>query len=136
MVCEHRVPLSSQVIKLLKSLPTRRTTRSCSSAPAVSASLGGALQMLMKRMGRTDVTVHGFRSTFSDWCHERTGANNLIVEMSLAHIVGSDVERSYRRSDLFAKRAKLMADWAASPLRRRQAVPWCRCAGLKKIYIW
>ena len=127
---EHRVPLSAPAIDLLRSLPTEKDNPHLFIGARGDRIFGGALQMLLKRMGRADVTVHGFRSTFSDWCHERTGANHTLVEMSLAHAVGSDVERSYRRTDLFAKRAKLMADWAAfatSPTAT--APPWYRCAG-------
>jgi integrase len=67
---------------------------------------------LLKRMGRTGITVHGFRSTFRDWTAEKTATPNHVIELALAHSVGSAVERAYRRSDLFVKRGKLMADWA------------------------
>jgi integrase len=62
--------------------------------------------------------VHGFRSTFRDWAAERTGTPNHVVEMALAHAIGSKVEASYRRGDLFEKRRALMdawADYGASP---------------------
>jgi integrase len=71
-----------------------------------------ALRAVMRRMGRTEVP-HGFRSGFSDWAHERTAHSNHAIELSLAHAVGSEVERSYRRSTLFEKRRKLMEQWAA-----------------------
>ena len=67
---------------------------------------------VLKRMGRTDITVHGFRSSFRDWAAERTSYPNHVVEMALAHAIGNAVERAYRRGDLFEKRRKLMADWA------------------------
>lgn len=67
---------------------------------------------VLKRMGRLDITVHGFRSTFRDWAAEQTSYPNHVVEMALAHVVGNKVEAAYRRGDLFAKRARLMADWA------------------------
>jgi integrase len=66
---------------------------------------------LMKRMGRKEV-VHGFRSAFSDWAHERTGHSNHAIEISLAHSVGSQAERAYRRGPMFDKRRKLMEEWA------------------------
>ncbi len=56
-------------------------------------------------------TVHGLRSSFRDWCAERTAAPREIAEMCLAHEVGSAVERSYLRSDLFDKRRDLMDQW-------------------------
>jgi hypothetical protein len=70
-----------------------------------------ALTRVVQRMGRTE-TVHGFRSTFSDWAHEQTAHANHTIEISLAHAVGSDVEKAYRRGNMFGKRAKLMSDWA------------------------
>jgi hypothetical protein len=48
----------------------------------------------------------------SDWAHERTSASNHVIELSLAHNIGSEVERSYRRTDLFERRRKLMEQWA------------------------
>src|SRR5205085_11340575 len=71
-----------------------------------------AMAQVLKRMGQLDITVHGFRSTFRDWAAERTSYPNHVVEMVLAHVVGNKVEAAYRRGDLFAKRARLMADWA------------------------
>jgi integrase len=109
---EHRVPLSSAAIALQKALPTESGNPNLFIGARGDRTSQAAVTVLPKRLGY-DVTVHGFRSTFADWCHERTGANGMIVEMCLAHTVGSDVERSYRRTDLFEKRRKLMADWAA-----------------------
>jgi integrase len=62
---------------------------------------------------RTGVTVHGFRSAFRDWAAEQTSHPSEVIEMALAHTVGNSVENSYRRTNLLAKRAALMADWAA-----------------------
>jgi integrase len=72
-----------------------------------------AMATLLKRMGRLDVTVHGFRSTFRDWCAERTGYPNHVVEKALAHVVADKVEAAYRRGDLFNKRRQLMQAWGA-----------------------
>ena len=63
-------------------------------------------------MGRGDLTVHGFRSTFRDWAAERTNFPSEVVEMALAHAVGTKVEAAYRRGDLFEKRRRLMDAWA------------------------
>jgi integrase len=57
-------------------------------------------------------TVHGFRSSFRDWCSERTSYPPAVAEQALAHAVGSKVERAYSRSDLFQKRVRLMTEWA------------------------
>jgi integrase len=71
-----------------------------------------AMLMLLRRMGREDLTAHGFRSTFSDWAAEETAFPREVVEMALAHTVENKVEAAYRRGDLFEKRRALMADWA------------------------
>jgi integrase len=65
------------------------------------------------RMGRSDLTTHGFRSTFRDWAAEATSFPHEVCEMSLGHAVASAVERAYRRGDLFEKRRKLMEAWAS-----------------------
>jgi integrase len=70
-----------------------------------------ALTRLLHRLGYAE-TVHGFRSSFSDWANEQTGHSSHTVEISLAHKVGSEVERAYRRGNMLAKRVKLMSDWA------------------------
>jgi len=65
------------------------------------------------RMRRTDITAHGFRSTFRDWAAERTGFAAEVAEMALAHVVSDRVEAAYRRGDLFQKRRQLAEAWAA-----------------------
>ena len=69
--------------------------------------------MILRRMKRTDLTVHGFRSSFRDWVAEETDNPSEMAEIALAHTVGTAVENAYRRSDLFERRRRLMADWAA-----------------------
>ena len=72
-----------------------------------------AMLKLLQRMGREDLTVHGFRSTFRDWAAERTNFPNEVVEMALAHAIDDKTEAAYRRGDLFEKRWRLMDAWAA-----------------------
>jgi integrase len=62
--------------------------------------------------GDIAATVHGLRSTFRDWCAERTNYPREVCELALAHVVASDVERAYQRGDLFDKRRRLMSEWA------------------------
>jgi integrase len=71
-----------------------------------------AMNMLLRRMGRGDLTVHGFRSTFSDWCAEQTNFPSEVREMALAHAVTDRVEAAYRRGGLFDKRQQLAEAWA------------------------
>ena len=72
-----------------------------------------AFLMLLRRMGRGDLTAHGFRSSFRDWAAECTNFPSEVREMALAHAVGNKVEEAYRRGDLLKKRRDLMAAWAA-----------------------
>ena len=68
--------------------------------------------MLIRRMKVEGVTVHGFRSTFRDWASEIANAAYEVVEKSIAHKVGSNVERAYARSDLLDRRRVLMERWS------------------------
>jgi integrase len=108
---EHRVPLSAPALEILKALPREENNPFVFIGPRACGLSNMAMASVLSRMGR-DETVHGFRSTFRDWAAERTAYPNHVVEMALAHVVGDKVEAAYRRGDLFAKRARLMADWA------------------------
>ncbi|TXI85244.1 MAG: site-specific integrase [Cupriavidus sp.] len=72
-----------------------------------------SLLKVLKSMGRTDLTTHGFRSTFRDWAAETTNYPGEVVEMALAHTIAGKVEAAYRRGDLLDKRRELMRDWSA-----------------------
>jgi integrase len=72
-----------------------------------------ALLALLRRMGRTDLTAHGFRSTFRDWAAERTNFAREVAEPALAHTIPDKVEAACPRGDLFEKRRRLMQAWAA-----------------------
>jgi integrase len=110
---EHRVPLSPAAVKLLQGLEAKRHEGFVFRGPNADAPLSNmAMLELLKRMKRTDLTVHGFRSTFRDWASELTNYPTEMCEMALAHAVGDKVEAAYRRGDLFDKRRRLMADWA------------------------
>src|ERR1700730_13331144 len=71
------------------------------------------MPMLLRRMGRGDLTVHGFRSTFRDWAGDMTAFQREVVEAALAHTVGDKAEQAYRRGDALEKRRKLMNAWSA-----------------------
>ena len=109
---EHVVPLSDRAIEILAgaaALEQRPRLRDGRAGQPIS---NMAMTMPLRRMGRGDITVHGFRSTFRDWAAEQTHHQNHVVEMALAHTIGDKVEAAYRRGDLFAKRRELMDDWA------------------------
>ena len=73
-----------------------------------------SLTAVLRRMRRTDITVHGFRSTFRDWCAEAAGNafTREVCEHALAHSLPDRVEAAYRRGDLLDKRIQLMQTWA------------------------
>lgn len=108
---EHRVPLSDRVVDILSALPREGGNEFVfvgdPMRPLNSRSLFGVLRIM-----RPGVTVHGFRSSFSDWAHERASTDNFTIEMALAHKVGSAVTQAYLRSTLFQKRRALMEAWA------------------------
>ena len=114
---EHRVPLSEAAEAVLE---TVRPLRDGSDLAFPSPVRPGrplsdmALTKCLRDCGLADrATVHGFRSSFRDWASERTSVPHAVAEMALAHQVGSSVERSYARSDLFEKRRGLMGQWGA-----------------------
>jgi integrase len=65
----------------------------------------------LKREDHGHITLHGFRSAFSDWSHERSSHSNHAIELSLGHSIGTAVEKAYRRGDMLQKRRRLMVDW-------------------------
>ena len=123
---EHRVPLSPATLTLLKVQAKIRQGDFVFAGRRPGRGLSNmAMANLLKRMKRQDITVHGFRATFKNWCSEQTNYPNEVSEMALAHAVGDKVEAAYRRGDLLAKRADLMKDWATfvdrRPRQRRAA---------------
>ncbi len=103
---EHRVPLVQRAVDILEhvrflggEMPLKMSNMS--------------MDMLLRRMGQDDYTVHGFRSSFRDWVGEETEFPREVAEAAFAHQVGNEVERAYRRGDALDKRRKLMEAWAA-----------------------
>ena len=111
---EHRIPLSEQGLAVLRRAAAGEVNDVvfCGQKPGRPLS-NMALLMMLRRMGRDDITAHGFRSTFRDWAAERTTAPREVVEAALAHTVANKVEAAYRRSDLFEKRRALMQQWGS-----------------------
>ena len=111
---EHRVPLSARAVAILEAAKPRRRS---DDLVFPGAQLGRGLSnmvflALLKRMGRADITAHGFRSTFSDWVAEETSFQLELAEMALAHTIKNKVTAAYRRGDLFEKRRVLADAWA------------------------
>ena len=110
---EHRVPLSAAALAIIKKMKEIRQSDFVFPGGKKGKPLSNmAMLALLKRMGRDDLTAHGFRSTFRDWAAERTNFPREVVEMALAHTIESKVEAAYRRGDLFQKRRQLMEAWS------------------------
>jgi integrase len=123
---EHRVPLSARAGEIIAALP--RVNDFIFPGRLAGQGLGtDALSEVVKRVvGHAGhVTVHGFRSSFRDWAAERTNFPSEVIEMALAHKVGSKVEAAYRRSDQLEKRRLLMEAWSvfcATASERQESV--------------
>jgi integrase len=110
---EHRVPLSARALEILAALHDEGAEGFVFQGRRKGQPLSNmALLMALRRMGRGDLTAHGFRSTFRDWAAESTAFPHEVAEMALAHTVGNKVEAAYRRGDLYQKRVGIMRDWA------------------------
>lgn len=111
---EHRVPLTETALELLGK-PTQGTPDEAlifgSEAKPGKPISDMSMTAVLRRMERNDITVHGFRSTFRDWAGETTGFPREVIEAALAHGIKDKAEAAYARSDLFAKRRKLMEAW-------------------------
>ena len=108
----HSVPLSEEVVALLEALPRLEGTDLVFPGAKEGKPLSDmALTAVMRRMA-VDAVPHGFRASFSSWCASSTAYPEEVREMALAHAIGDGTVAAYQRSDLFAKRRNLMADWA------------------------
>jgi integrase len=103
---EHRVPLSDRACQIL-------------AAQKMRASGARVFEVSIRTIGNTirrldeKATTHGFRSSFRDWCGDVAHAPREIAEACLAHAIGNQTERSYRRLDALEARRALMTAWAA-----------------------
>jgi integrase len=123
----HRVPLSNAALSVLRAMQEIRQSDYIFSGMRPGAPMsGGTMRTLVKQAAGADVDLHGFRSSFRDWCAEQTNFPREVAEMALAHAVGDAVERAYARTDLFEKRRKLMDAWVTAPRSRRTRVRWSR----------
>jgi integrase len=121
---EHRVPLSDAALAIVETMAATRQGNFVFPGGKAGRPLSNmSMLMLLRRMGRDDLTIHGFRSSFRDWAAERTGFPAEVAEMALAHTVADAVERAYRRGDLFQKRRQMMDAWAKFCAAR---AAWCR----------
>lgn len=112
---EHRVPLTKEVGAVLKALQEMKLSAYIFPGWKVDEPLtiAAPLALLQHDMGYADLTVHGFRSTFRDWCAEQTSFPRELAEAALAHVIRDKTEAAYQRGDLLERRRKLMEAWAS-----------------------
>lgn len=113
---EHRVPLSGAAASVISHVAGMDSdfvfpSHNRGSGGQAKAQSVMVFKSLLKRMKREGFTVHGFRSTFRDWCSESARADREVAEAALSHASGNEVERAYARSDLFGRRRELMEAW-------------------------
>ena len=110
---EHRVPLSGAAVALLTVAESIKESDFVFPGSRAKRPLSTmALEMVLRRMGVKDVTVHGFRSSFRDWAGNETHFPRELAEQALAHAVGDATEQAYRRGDAVERRRALMIAWA------------------------
>jgi integrase len=111
---EHRIPLSTAALGVLEAMRAVRHSDYIFPGAREGRAVGAnTVLRIAKEAAGVDITTHGLRSTFRDWAAERTAFAREVAEMALAHAIPDAVEAAYRRGDLFEKRQKLMAAWAA-----------------------
>ena len=111
---EHRVPLSSRAVTILRKLEKVKTGEFVFAGQARNKPLSNmAMEMVLRRMKIEDATVHGFRSSFRDWAGNVSNFPREVTETALAHVIGDKAEQAYRRGDALEKRRKLMDAWSS-----------------------
>ncbi|MCF6328163.1 MAG: hypothetical protein L3J21_12900 [Devosiaceae bacterium] len=110
---EHRVPLCDALVKLIKALPRHKASEYLFFGRQPKKPISNmTMTKALRTLGSGKYTVHGFRSSFRDWCGDETNFRRELAEQALAHKIGDDVELSYRRSDALEKRRPMMEAWA------------------------
>ena len=108
----HRVPLSTPALALLREMAQQKSGDLVFHGQRPGKPLSSVVFFkLLRRMGRQNITAHGFRSAFRDFAGELTNFPREVAEEALAHFVGDANERAYRRSDALEKRRELMQCW-------------------------
>jgi integrase len=107
---EHRVPLSDRALAIVTALQETRVSEFVFPGRGKQPLSSMAMAMLLRDLA-PGVTVHGMRSAFRDWCGEETHFPRDVAEQALAHTVGDETERAYRRGDALEKRRLMMQQW-------------------------
>ncbi len=116
---EHRVPLSARCLEILDTVrPITQTAGWLFEGQRSRKPMSSMAMLALLKRHKIPATVHGFRSTFRDWCSEQTGFPYAAVERCLAHEPGNKVEAAYARSDLLDRRREIMVAWETFALSK------------------
>lgn len=118
-----RVPLSSRCMDLLRELMEARVSGYVFPNTDGGQLSHNAMLRVIQRMNASEskwvdtvqnkpIVPHGFRATFRTWAEETARVMNSVVEEAMGHVVGTAVERAYRRTDVLEQRRALMEAWA------------------------
>lgn len=107
---EHRVPLSTSALRILRALPRLKDNELVFPSARGKQLSDMSMTAVMRRM-EVDAVPHGFRSTFRDWARELTNYPRDLAEQALAHALDNKVEAAYRRGDALEKRRLMMQEW-------------------------
>lgn len=111
---EHRVPLTPRALEIVEAVrPFQNSEFLFAGARRGKPLSHVAMAKVIERMGVEGATVHGFRSSFRDWCGDHTEFPREVAEAALSHVIGDKAEQAYRRGDALAKRRALMEAWDA-----------------------
>jgi integrase len=110
---DHIIPLSTGALAALCEV---EPLRGVSGDLVFPGSKGGGLWpttllVLLQHQMNRGVTIHGFRSTFRDWCGDEGDVPRELAEASLAHVIKDQVERAYRRKSAVERRRIVMQSW-------------------------
>lgn len=117
---EHRVPLTARAVEIIDEMSKAKRSQFVFPGQKKNRPLSNmSMENVLRRMKVKPYTVHGFRSSFKDWASEATEFPSELAELALAHVVGDETERAYRRGDALDRRQKLMEGWELSCLSRK-----------------
>ncbi|MFK5914055.1 MAG: integrase arm-type DNA-binding domain-containing protein [Woeseiaceae bacterium] len=117
----HRTPLSDECSKILEEAENYQKNSFVFPALKKEKSISDAALLKLLKTTHPELTVHGFRSTFRDWCAEMTSYPRELAESALAHTLKDQTEAAYQRGDMLEKRRKLMEAWSDYCLNGKQS---------------
>jgi integrase len=113
---EHAIPLAAEMLALLGT--PKQSGRVFTTSNTVSGTINPTSMLKLLKKLRSDVTCHGFRSSFASWAEAQKGCSTKAIDLCLAHVEGNRTRRAYLRAELWDERRALMDAWAAFTLTK------------------